>query len=57
LGPCTTLSFDWLPKFLMKFQHFSIFLRDFSFFFEFFCTSSSNRALCTHHWDFQFMKI
>jgi hypothetical protein len=25
------------------------------FFFQVFCTSSSNRALCAYHWDFHFM--
>jgi hypothetical protein len=45
------------PKFLMKFHHFSISLRDFSFFIEIFCTSISNRTLCVHRWDFYFMNI
>jgi hypothetical protein len=36
LGPCTTPSLDYPPKFLMKFHHFSISLRDFSFILNFF---------------------
>jgi hypothetical protein len=33
LDPCTTPSFGCLSKFLVKIHHFTIFLRDFSFFF------------------------